>query len=396
MKITKVDVYMLDAGAQRSSRRPICCRVHTDEGVYGDGEAGIAFDIAAPAGIGMLQDISRLVIGENPMRVEYIWEKMFYDTFWAQGGGPVVYSAMSAIDIALMDIKGKVLGVPIYELIGGKFRNELRCYASQLQFGWADRIGPWGTTEEYVNIVKYAMSQGYDAVKIDFTMYDRQGKDIPCQMWHGILPRDLYDLFEERLAAIRSECGNHLDILIENHGRTDVTAAIQLGELVDKYHCYCYEEPVTLQNTDFQRLVRERVKTPIGSGERIYTRYGFQNFLRDHSIQLIQPDACNCGGITETKKICDLASVYDARAQVHCAGSPISTAAALQLSAAITNFGIYEHHFRSTQPAITVLGKYDYQPVNGKYYIPDLPGLGQELSDFAMETALVHVTVDSH
>ena len=107
MKIRKIDIYMLDAGAQRGSRRPICCRIHTDEGIYGDGEAGIAFDYAAPAGIGMLRDLARLVIGEDPMRVEYIWDKLFYDSFWAQGGGPVVYAAMSAIDIALMDIKGK-------------------------------------------------------------------------------------------------------------------------------------------------------------------------------------------------------------------------------------------------------------------------------------------------
>ena len=197
---------MLDAGEQRKSRRPICCRVFTDEGIYGDGEAGIAFDYAAPAGIGMLQDLSHLIIGENPMRVEYIWEKLFYNSFWAQGGGPVVYAAMSAIDIALMDIKGKALNVPIYELLGGKFRNELRCYASQLQFGWVDRIGPWGKSLEYVDIVQYAMSQGYDAVKIDFTMYDLHGQEIPCQDWRGILPNHLYRLFEERLAAIRKWC----------------------------------------------------------------------------------------------------------------------------------------------------------------------------------------------
>ena len=119
MKITKVDIYMLDATAQRASRRPICCRVWTDEGFYGDGEAGIAFDYAAPAGIGMLQDISRLVIGKDPMRTDELWERMFKVSFWGQGGGVVVFAGMSALDIALMDIKGKALGVPIYQLLGG-------------------------------------------------------------------------------------------------------------------------------------------------------------------------------------------------------------------------------------------------------------------------------------
>ncbi len=392
MKITKVDIYMLDAGAQRASRRPICCRVHTDEGIYGDGECGIAFDYAAPAGVGMLQDLSRLVIGMDPMRVEAIWEKLFKVSFWGQGGGPVVFGAISALDIALMDIKGKALNVPIYELLGGKFRDEIRCYASQLQFGWNDRIGPWGKKEDYAAISRYAMEDGYDAIKIDFTMYDREGRDIPNACCEGILTSDFYKMVEERIVAIRESCGD-VDIIMENHGRTDTTSAIKLGELCDKYHFYALEEPATALSPNFQKQIRQRVKTPLAAGERLYTRWQFLNYFRDDSIQLAQPDACNCGGITETKKICDMAYAFDVKAQVHCAGGPISTAAALQLSAAITNFGIYEHHFRSTQPAITCLGKYDYQPKGGKYRIPDLPGLGQELSDFAIKTALVHVTV---
>jgi len=398
MKITKVDVYMLDAGEQRNSRRPICCRIHTDEGIYGDGEAGIAFDYSAPAGIGMIKDLSRLIIGEDPMRIDYIWEKLLKYSFWGQGAGPVLYSGMSAIDIALTDIKGKALHIPCYELLGGKFRSELRCYASQLQFGWTTMIGPFGKKEDYVKVTKHAMSEGYDAVKIDFTMYDRDGKYIPrlvngnatCE---GFISRDFYKMVEERLEAIREECPD-VDIIVENHGRTDTTSAIRLGQLCDKYDCYAYEEPTMLQNVDFQREVRSRVNTPIGSGERIYTRWGFLNFFRTNSIQLVQPDACNCGGMSETKKICDMAHAFDIKAQIHCAGSPISTAAALHLSAAITNFAIYEHHFRSTQPAITVLGKYDYQPQNGIYKVPDLPGLGQELSDYAIKTALEHVTIE--
>lgn len=392
LKITKVDIYMLDAGAQKASRRPICCRIHTSEGIYGDGEAGIAFDYAAPAGVGMLQDISRLIIGMDPMRVEAIWERMFKVSFWGQGGGPVVFAAMSAIDIALMDIKGKLLNVPIYELLGGKFRDEVRCYASQLQFGWNDRIGPWGKKEDYALICKYAIDEGYDAVKIDFTMYDRDGRDINFERCEGFIARDFYNMVEERIIAIREMCGD-LDIIMENHGRTDSISAIKLGELCDRYDFYALEEPTTLLNTDFHKYVQQRVKTPIASGERIYTRWQYINFFKNNAIQLVQPDACNCGGITECKKICDMAHAFDVKAQVHCAGGPISTAAALQLSAAITNFGIYEHHFRSTQPAIARLGKYDYQPVGGKYKIPDKPGLGQELSEFAIKTALVHAEV---
>ena len=122
-------------------------------------------------------------------------------------------------------------------------------------------------------------------------------------------------------------------------------------------------------------------------------------FFKNDAVQLSQPDICNCGGLTEGKKICDMAAVFDVTVQAHCAGSPISTAAAIQIEAAIQNFCIHEHHFRSTQPALTKLCKYDYQPRNGKYYVSDFsdkPGLGQEMSDWAMENALMHVTVDEY
>ena len=148
------------------------------------------------------------------------------------------------------------------------------------------------------------------------------------------------------------------------------------------------------KDPEFQKLIREKVRTPLASGERLYTRWQFLNYFKDNSIQLVQPDACNCGGISECRKICTMAEAFDVKAQIHCAGGPISTAAALQLTAATTNFAIYEHHFRSTQPAIARLGKYDYQPVNGKFYVSDRPGIGQELSEAAIAEALVHVTVD--
>lgn len=183
---------------------------------------------------------------------------------------------------------------------------------------------------------------------------------------------------------------------MENHCQTDLNSAIAIGELCDKYRMMAYEEPVTMLNPDVMRELRHRIKTPLAAGERIYNRWGYYNFLNDYSIQLIQPDACNCGGITALKKIADLAHVFDARVQVHVAGGVITNAASLQLEAAIPNFSIHEHHFRTTQDAINVLGKYSLQPENGSYAVPDRPGLGQELSDFALETALMRETVDTY
>ncbi len=395
MKITKVDVFILDAGAQRAGRKPICCRVYTDEGFYGDGEAGIAYGTGHSAAYGMVKDMAQHIIGKDPMNVEAIWEEIFKGTFWGQGGGAIVFAGMSAIDIALLDIKGKVLGVPIYQLLGGKCRDELRCYASQLQFGWTSKIGPYGTDEEYVAITKHAMSEGYDAVKIDFTTYDYERNGIPHLQKEGFIDNKIYKMVEGRINAIREHCGD-VDIIVENHCQTDLVSATKIGEICDKYNIMAYEEPLTMINPDVMTELRKRIRTPIAAGERIYSRWGFYNFFKNYSIQLAQPDACNCGGITELKKIADMAHVFDARIQVHVAGGVITNAASLQLEAAIPNFGIHEHHFRTTQDSINVLGKYDMQPVDGKYIVPDRPGLGQELSDFAIETALEKCTVTEY
>ena len=137
MKIVSVDIIDVKNPLQSAVAkwRPVVVRINTDEGVSGFGEVGMAYGVGASAGFGMAKDLARLLIGEDPMRSEYIWDKMQKKTFWGQGGGTVVSAGMSAIDIALWDIKGKVLGVPCYQLFGGKCRDELRTYASQLQFG---------------------------------------------------------------------------------------------------------------------------------------------------------------------------------------------------------------------------------------------------------------------
>ena len=137
MKIISVDIMRVDVPpTDNPGWEPIVCRVYTDEGIYGDGEAALAYGRASIGAFGMLQDFAKLVIGMDPLDNEVIWEKLYKSTFWAQNGGPVVFSAMSAIDIALWDIKGKYFKVPVYKLLGGKMRGKLRSYASQLQFGW--------------------------------------------------------------------------------------------------------------------------------------------------------------------------------------------------------------------------------------------------------------------
>lgn len=386
MIITSVDVWIL---GNLKRQKPIVIRINTDsDGLYGYGEAGIAYGAGHTAAFGMVQDLAPLIIGKDPMNNEKIWEDLYQETFWLKAGGPITFAALSAIDVALMDIKGKYFQTPIYNLLGGKQNDRLRTYASQLQTGWLGNIGRQATTEEYVNICKLAMSQGYTAIKIDFSSYTPARQRFARQGFQGLIPYENLQLIEERISAIRSACGNALDIIVENHCRTDLSSAIQIGKICEKYNVFFYEEAVGPMKPSIQRELREKCNVPLAAGERIFGRWGFANFFEQNSIQVIQPDICTCGGLTEAKKIADMAHVYDVKVQAHVAGSPISLAAALQFEAAIPNFCIHEHHTVNVMDDVRGCCKYDYQPVDGYFTVPDLPGLGQELTQESIDKAL--------
>ncbi len=382
MKITKIDIMLVDVNpVDNPGWEPIVCRVYTDSGIYGDGEAALAYGRASRAAFGMIQDLAGLVIGMDPLSNEVIWEKLYKATFWGQNGGPVVFAGISAIDIALWDIKGKHFGVPVYQLLGGKMRQKLRCYASQLQFGWGDKRTPAYSIADYVNNAKAAVAEGYDAIKIDFFTFAPDGHRFSSEETTRIQSPANVNLVISRLAAVREAVGPDVDIIMENHSYIDAQGAVQLGRLAEQYNVLFFEEPTT-PNPKMNQFVADRVRIPIAQGERIYTRWGYAPYFEDGSIQLIQPDIGNCGGITEAKKICDLAHIYDVGVQAHVCAGPLSTAAALHLEAAIPNFTIHEHHVYNRFAYNKAMCIYDYQPVQGSIAVPDLPGLGNELSDF--------------
>ncbi len=396
MKVTKVDVMLLKPRKEMKPMdesngmdwnnipwRPIVCRVYTDEGIYGDGEAAMAYGVGAPGAFGMLQDFAKILIGKDPLKNEKIWEDMYKTTFWGQNGGPAVFAAMSALDIALWDIKGKAFNVPVHVLLGGKRRESLRTYASQLQFGWYNEIKPSYSTEDYVSAAKQAVSEGYDAIKVDFFVYDKNGASFSDEERTGLLAPGYVDLVEERVKAVREAIGPNVDIIMENHSFLDAQSAIQIGRRMEKYNIFCFEEPNT-PTPKTTKYISQKINIPIASGERIYSRWQYAPYFEDQSIQLIQPDIGTCGGITEIKKIADMAHVYDVGVQVHVCASPLCTAAALHVEAVIPNFVIHEHHVFNIQSFNRELCIHDYQPVNGRYQIPDLPGIGNELSEYAL------------
>lgn len=384
MKIVSVDIIDVKNPYQSavSKWRPVVVRINTDEGISGFGEVGMAYGVGASAGFGMAKDLARIIIGMDPMQSELIWDKMQKKTFWGQGGGTVVSAGMSAIDVALWDIKGKALGVPCYQLLGGKCRNELRTYASQLQFGWGDpeKKEHLTTPEQYAAAAVRAVEDGYDAIKVDVNEIDEQGYAKRRNLYGAFARRDLMVGYK-RLKAIREAIGYDVDIIVEAHALTDKVSAVEFGRMIEEFRISAYEEPVMNLNPQCLKEVREHINIPIAAGERVFTRWGFRPFLENHVIDLIQPDIGTCGGMSECKKICDMGHVYDTTCQVHVCGGPIMTAASLQLEAAIPNFAIHELHRYALLEGNRVTCKYDYLPENGKYTIPDLPGIGQELTD---------------
>jgi galactonate dehydratase len=393
MKITDVEVLLINSELDSKGKdgmarpwRPIILKINTDEGIHGYGEVGMAYGVGATAGWGMAKDLAKLVIGMDPMNNEEIWNKMMKKSFWGQGGGTAVFGGMSAIDIALWDIKGKAMGVPVYQLLGGKTNEELRCYASQIQFDWGQKFGHLSEKEEYMEAALRAIADGYDAVKVDLWEIDYDGGMKMINLC-GIQPQSVLKMGIERIEAIRKAVGDDVDIIVENHAETDTTSAIQFGKALESYNVMYYEEVNTPLNPKLTKEVKDKINIPLAGGERIYSRWGYIPFIEQRLLDVLQPDLGTCGGISEGKKICDMAHAYDISIQTHVCGSPIAKAAALHLETAIPNFLIHEHHRIQLMPGNVELCEYDYQPINGKYAVPELPGIGQELTKKAYELA---------
>lgn len=398
MKITSVDIIKTFKTPSQAAEtavggvpwHPVIVRINTDEGISGYGEIGVAYGNAQNAGFGMGIDFAKCIIGLDPMKSEDIWNRLHRLTFWGMGNGGVIMAGISGIDIALWDIKGKVLNAPVYQLLGGKTNDKLRAYASQLQFDWGKVSKSLAKPEEYAEAMKKAMADGFDAVKVDPVGFDPNGKWMGWST-RGILQREQLQLAVDRVAAMR-EVGPDVDIIIELHALTDCTTSIQLGRELEKLNCFYYEEPTQPLNSNLFREISQKVNIPVATGERVYTRWGYRPFYEDHSISIIQPDLCNTGGLSEGKKICDMAHVYDIGVQVHCCGSPISSAAALQLEAVIPNFVIHELHASALIDDNIELCKYNYVAKDGYFEVPDRPGIGQELTEEALKNSEI-VTV---
>lgn len=321
----------------------------------------------------------------DPMEHEVIWDKLYRSTFWALGGGGFAFGGVSAIDIALWDIRGKALNVPVYKLLGGKVNPKLRSYASQLQLDWGRECRRMTKPEEYADAACRAMEDGYTALKVNPLMFGENG-----ELWAnytGLLESRQIQMAARRIEAIRGAVGDRMDILLELHAITDMNSATQICRALEPYNIFFREEATTPLSADNLLQITRKTSIPQAGGERIYSRWGFRPYLENHSLAVAQPDLGNCGGITEGKKIADMAKTYDVSVQAHICGGPLATAAALQFEAAIPNFVIHEVYASLFIKENISLCKYNYQPKDGYYEIPELPGIGQEISEEALKYA---------
>ena len=378
MKISEVRVYLVQIGG----RHPVLIQVISDEGISGVGEAAVAYGTGGTAAAGMVKDLAEgFLLGEDPFRIEAIWSEMYDHTFWAKGGGPIVFAGMSAIEQALWDLKGKALGLPVYEMLGGKYRDSVRVYAN----GWSFRAN---APDEFARAAEQAVRDGYDAIKLYplATALDvplstsKQG--IFRHVSNRSIDRDFENLAFNRVKAVRDAVGPNIDVLVDMSASLTADVVIRLGRRMEELEPFFFEEPVDPFDIEALKKVSEHVNLPIAVGERLYTRYGFRPVMERHAADILQPDIGNTGGIMETKKIAAMAEAYSMRIQPHVCASPVSTAAALQLDACISNFAIQEIYPYRTPEHYEIVDHAPENDIKDSYMpIPDRPGLGVELVD---------------
>lgn len=369
MKISAANIYLVKVG----SLHPVLVELLTDDGLVGVGEAAVAYGVGGTSAAGMVKDlVEALILGRDPSRIEELWTEMYDHSFWAKGGGTIVFAGISAIEQALWDIKGKALGVPVYELLGGRLRDQVRVYAN----GWSYKcVNP----DDYARAAERPISEGYTALKCYPLAVPNNNGGI-THVSRRSVDRAFGDLAFRKVKAIRQAFGDGIDIMVDLSGGLTTDESIRLCRRFEELQLLFVEEPVDPFDVVGLKKFSEHVAIPVALGERIYTRYGFRPIVESHAADILQPDIGNTGGIMEAKKIAAMAETYNMRIQPHVCASPVSTAAALQLDACIANFMIQEiYPYRSTEHFQLVDHAPESDLNHGSMPIPTAPGLGINL-----------------
>ncbi|GAO38032.1 D-galactonate dehydratase [Sphingomonas changbaiensis NBRC 104936] len=340
-------------------------RVEADDGHFGWGEASL--EGHAEAVEGTFEAYRDRFVGHDPFRIEDIWQIGYRSGFYR--GGPVFMSALSGLDQALWDLKGRALGVPAWELLGGRVRDRIRAYA------WigGDRPGEIGAA------AKARAAQGFSAVKMNATA------ELD---WLGT-PK----LLEEVVARVEAAQAEGMDVGLDFHGRVHRPMAKQLAKLLEPLGLLFIEEPLLSENHEGLIQIAQLVSTPIALGERLYSRWDFKRFFESGAVDIIQPDLSHAGGLSECRRIASMAEAYDVAVAPHCPLGPLALAACLQLAGSAPNVAIQEmslgiHYNTGGHDLLNfVVNKDALSPVDGYLPIPTGPGLGIEIDEAAVREA---------
>src|SRR5579883_1258276 len=349
IKITKLETLLVRP-------RWLFLKVHTDAGIIGLGEPiveGRALTVATA-----VKEIEPYLLGKDPRRVVHHWQAIYRHAFYR--GGPVLTSALSGIDQALWDIKGKALGVSVYELLGGPTRDRIRVYAHA------------GTPEA----IRRGRERGFTAFKTNPAKHrPARYVETPAEVHYAA----------ERFAELRKAAGDDVDIAIDFHGAISPATAKLLIKAYEPYQPMFIEEPCQAQNVDVMAEIARGTFLPIATGERVFTKWGFREILEKKAATVLQPDLCHAGGITEVRLIAGMAEAYYADIAPHNPLGPISLAAGVQMAASIPNFLCLEQ--------VSLGEGYLKQPFRvreGFLDLPTGPGLGVELDEQAMADKIGH------
>lgn len=354
MKVTDVKAFTVDCFRTNW----VFVKVYTDDGLTGVGEGTLEYK--EKAFLGALEHIKEYLVGKNPLEIEKHWHTVYRDAYWR--GGPVLMSALSAVEMALWDILGKSLGVPVYQLLGGKVNDQVRIYVN----GWfAGAKEP----EEFAEKARIAVQRGVTAMK-----WDPFGKNY-LKISNKELEKAL-----RCVAAVREAVGNEVDLLIEGHGRFDVPTGIRIAKELESFKPMFFEEPVPPDNLEALKAVRDKSPVAISAGERLYSRWDYRKLFDLRAADYIQPDISHAGGIMELKKIAAEAESRYIPFAPHNPSGPVANAATLQLAATCPNFCILEIMYSDVEWRKDVVDEQlSYE--NGCIKIPDRPGLGIDINE---------------
>ena len=295
-------------------------KLETDEGISGIGEGTLEYKENAL--LGAIEDIKRVLIGQDPREVERISHELYRDSYWRVG--PVLQSAISAVNMAMWDIKAKAAGVPVYEMLGGKVRDGVRMYAN-VWFAGAK------TADEFAAAAVKAKNMGITALK-----WDPFGKAY-MYMENGDFRRSI-----EIVEAVRGAVGNDVDLLIEGHGRFDIATGIKIANALKPFDPYFFEEPTPPDCLDALAQVHKNSPVPIAAGERLYSLTQMRDFLERGCADFVQPDISHCGGISAVKKMAALCEAHYVALAPHNPSGPVANAATLHIAASTPGFRILE------------------------------------------------------